>query len=189
LFEPAYFKAINYNAVDANVDALIPNISDRGSGKRLNFEIREATPADKATIAGFNSLMAEETEGKALDPGVTGPGVEAALADPAKGRYWLATADGEIAGQIMVTYEWSDWRNGMLWWIQSVYIPRRYRRQGIFSALYKHVESIARADQSVRGLRLYVENSNERAQDTYRALNMTQPYLVMESLFGNQEEE
>ena len=69
MFEPAYFKAINYNAVDANVDALIPNISDRGSGKRLNFEIREATPADKATIAGFNSLMAEETEGKALDPG------------------------------------------------------------------------------------------------------------------------
>jgi len=189
LFDPAYFKAINYNAVDVNVDALIPKIADRGSDKRLNFDIREATPADRATIAGFNSRMAEETEGKTLDPDVIGPGVGAVLADPTKGRYWMATVDGEIAGQIMITYEWSDWRNGMLWWIQSVYVPLRFRRQGVFSALYKHVESIARADKNVRGLRLYVENSNQRAQDIYRALNMTQPYLVMESIFGNQEEE
>ena len=155
----------------------------------MNFTIRDATPADRATIAAFNARMAEETEGKALDPDVIGPGVGAALEDPTKGRYWVATVDGEIAGQIMVTYEWSDWRNGMLWWVQSVYVPRRFRRQGIFSALYKHVESIARADENVRGLRLYVENSNERAQNIYRALNMTQPYLVMESLFGNQEED
>lgn len=153
------------------------------------FDIREATAADRAIIAGFNSLMAEETEGKALDPDVIGPGVGAVLADQTKGRYWLATVHGVAAGQIMVTYEWSDWRNGMLWWIQSVYVSPRFRRQGVFSALYKHVESIARADKDVRGLRLYVENSNERAQDTYRALKMTQPYLVMESLFGNPKEE
>ena len=172
-----------------NVDGLMPIIFDFGSGKRLIFDIREATAADRPTIAGFNSLMAEETEGKALDPDVVGPGVGAVLNDPTKGRYWLATVDGEAAGQIMVTYEWSDWRNGMLWWIQSVYVAQRFRRQGVFSALYKHVESVARADKNVRGLRLYVENSNERAQDTYRAFKMTQPYLVMESLFGNQGEE
>ena len=156
----------------------------------MNIDIREATPGDKAIIAEFNSRMAMETEGKALDSTVIGPGVGAVLEDPAKGRYWLATTGAEIAGQIMVTYEWSDWRNGMLWWIQNVYVPLQFRRQGVFSALYKHVECEATADHDVCGIRLYVEKSNVRAQDTYRTLNMTQPgYLVMESIFTHQEED
>ena len=89
--------------------------------------------------------MLQATEAIKLLPDVVGPGVEAMLADPSKGRYWVAEAGGRIVGQIMVTYEWSDWRNGMIWWIQSVYVHGEYRRSGVFSTLYRHVESLARA--------------------------------------------
>lgn len=149
------------------------------------FEIRDAVPADSAVIARFNSMMAEETEGRPLDADVIDAGVTNLLNDPGKGRYWVATAGGEIIGQIMVTYEWSDWRNGSLWWIQSVYVHTDYRRSGVFSALYRHVESLAR-ENGARGLRLYVEHENERAQKTYLALGMVNPkYQVMEAIFGD----
>lgn len=145
--------------------------------------IREAVPTDQDVIAEFNSRLADETEGKQLDPKLIGPGVKALLADASKGRYWLAIIDGKVAGQIMVTYEWSDWRNGMLWWIQSVYVPVEFRRLGVFSALYHHVESLVKEDQNACGLRLYVETTNTRAQQTYRNLAMVEPgYMVMESL-------
>ena len=154
------------------------------------LKIRDATPEDEASIASFNSRMAEETEGRSLDPGLINPGVGALLADPGKGRYWLACDDQVIVGQIMVTYEWSDWRNGMLWWIQSVYIHPDYRRQGVFSSLYRHVESMARADSDVCGIRLHVEDSNTRAQATYLALGMCNPgYQVMEVDFRKSEEQ
>ena len=153
----------------------------------MEISIRKAQPGDAATIAGNNSLMAEETEGQTLDPDLIGPGVDALLADPAKGRYWVAETAGQIVGQLMVTYEWSDWRNGMLWWIQSVYISPDFRRQGVFSALYHHVESLAAAEPDVCGLRLYVEDNNHRAQRTYEALGMVKPrYVVMQSLFDKQ---
>ena len=149
----------------------------------MNMTIREAVPTDQDVIAEFNSRLADETEGKQLDPKLIGPGVKALLADASKGRYWLAIIDGKVAGQIMVTYEWSDWRNGMLWWIQSVYVPVEFRRQGVFSALYHHVESLVKEDQNACGLRLYVETTNTRAQQTYRNLAMVEPgYMVMESL-------
>lgn len=155
----------------------------------MDINIRAATVSDQAVIVDFNSRMAEETEGRRLNPRQIGSGVEALLSDPAKGRYWIATIDGEIAGQIMVTYEWSDWRDGMLWWIQSVYVPPAFRRKGVFSAMYRHVESLARSDRDACGLRLYVEKSNRRAQDTYRNLGMAAPgYLVMESIFTDQLE-
>ncbi len=150
----------------------------------MGIQIRDAEPSDQAQIAGFNSRLAEETEGKQLDPDLIGPGVAAILADATKCRYWLAIIDGQVAGQIMVTYEWSDWRNGMLWWIQSVYVPAQFRRMGAFSALYQHIESLVKEDQNACGLRLYVENNNTRAQETYRNLAMTEPgYIVMESIF------
>jgi ribosomal protein S18 acetylase RimI-like enzyme len=146
-------------------------------------EIREARASDGSTIAAYNSRMAEETEGRTLDPDIVGPGVRALLDDPAHGRYWIAEAGGETIGQLMITYEWSDWRNGMIWWIQSVYVHPDWRRKGVFSALYRHVESLAAAEPGVIGLRLYVEENNKRAQRTYEALGMTNPsYLVMESL-------
>ena len=150
-----------------------------------DFEIREARPADGRTIAAFNSLLAEETEGKTLDPGLIGPGVQRLLEDETRGRYWVAEAGGEIIGQVMVTYEWSDWRNGNIWWIQSVYVPVAWRRRGVFTALYRHVESAAAAEPRVIGLRLYVEKDNTRAQRTYEALGMARPsYLVMERILN-----
>lgn len=153
----------------------------------MDIHIRDATPADQAIIADFNSRLADETEGKALDQDLIRSGVAALLADPAKGRYWLAIIDGEVAGQIMVTYEWSDWRDGMLWWIQSVYVPAAFRRRGVFSAMYQHVESMVKSDRDACGIRLYVEKSNVRAQDTYRNLGMTEPgYVVMESILPNE---
>ncbi len=150
----------------------------------MGISIRNAAMTDAAIIAGNNSFMAEETEGRTLDPDIIGPGVEALLADPGKGRYWVAESAGKIVGQLMVTYEWSDWRNGRLWWIQSVYIAPDFRRQGVFSALYHHVESLAETEPDVCGLRLYVEDNNHRAQQTYEALGMVKPsYVVMESMF------
>jgi GNAT superfamily N-acetyltransferase len=153
----------------------------------MKFEIRDATPADGETIANYNSMMAEETEGRPLAADVIGPGVSGLLNDVNNGRYWVAEADGEIIGQIMVTYEWSDWRNGKIWWIQSVFVHPDQRRAGVFSALYRHVESLARQD-GARGLRLYVEHENLRAMQTYETLGMVNPnYQVMESIFGDKE--
>ncbi|MGB5257254.1 MAG: GNAT family N-acetyltransferase [Woeseiaceae bacterium] len=151
----------------------------------MQFIIRDAAPADATDIAHYNSRMAEETEGRALESELIGPGVAEVLADKSKGRYWVAESEGAIVGQLMVTYEWSDWRNAMFWWIQSVYVPLEHRRKGVFSALYRHVESLAAAEPGVCGLRLYVEHGNERAQQTYEALGMGKTsYLVMESMLG-----
>lgn len=155
----------------------------------MKFDIRGALPADGQTVANYNSRMAEETEGKSLDSALIDAGVAALLADASKGRYWLAEAEGQIIGQIMVTYEWSDWRNGNIWWIQSVYIHPDWRRNGVFSGLYRHVESLATTSPQVVGLRLYVEDNNKRAQQTYEALGMIKPnYLVMESMLDKKEQ-
>ena len=152
----------------------------------MELTVRDALPEDAAVLVAYNSAMAEETEGKSLDPDKIGPGVASLLADSRRGRYWVAESGGAVVGQIMVTYEWSDWRNGNLWWIQSVYVHPDWRRKGVFSALYHHVESLASADPDAIGLRLYVEENNTRAQRTYAALGMVKPrYLVMEALFGH----
>lgn len=148
------------------------------------FSIRDARPSDADTIAEFNVKMAMETEGRPLDPELINPGVRAVLEDSSRGRYWVAEIDGQVVGQLMVTYEWSDWRNGVFWWIQSVFIRDDCRRKGIFSALHRHVETLARSAPDVCGLRLYVERENRRAQKTYEALGMASPgYLVMETDF------
>ncbi len=145
-------------------------------------------PSDAETIASYNSKMAEETEGRPLAADVIGPGVAALLSDSKKGRYWVAETDRKLVGQIMVTYEWSDWRNGTLWWIQSVYVHPDFRRRGVYSAMYRHVESLAKASVDACGLRLYVENGNKRAQQTYEALGMVDPnYKVMEAIFEHQK--
>lgn len=155
---------------------------------RLDLAIREAVASDATQIAHYNALLAIESEGTQLAPEVAGPGAEAMFTDCSRGRYWLAEADGRVIGQLMLTYEWSDWRNGMVWWIQSVYVHGDYRRKGVFSALYRHVESLARQDPEVCGLRLYVERDNARAQSTYEALGMHMTnYLVMQSMFDEDE--
>ena len=147
----------------------------------MPVSIRPATPADAATVADFNRRLAQETEGKTLDADVLAAGVAAVLADPNKGKYFLAELGGAVVGTMMITFEWSDWRNGWLWWIQSVYVPAEARRQGVFRALYEHVCRAAREDPEVIGLRLYVEHQNHAAQDTYRRVGMTPAgYLVFE---------
>lgn len=151
----------------------------------MPIRIRDATPDDCAVVAEFNTRLAVETEETRLEPAIIGPGVARILGDPALGRYWLAEAEGEVVGQIMVTHEWSDWRNGMLWWLQSVYVRRDHRRAGVFTALYRHVERLAREDPDVVGIRLYVERDNTRAQDTYARLGMQRTaYQVMQVEFG-----
>lgn len=143
--------------------------------------VRAATPADAATVVEFNRRLALETEDKALDPATLTAGVAAVLANPARGRYYLADADGTALAQLMITTEWSDWRNGWFWWIQSVYVREDARRCGLFRLLYDHVHAEARRDGSVIGLRLYVERDNRPAQHTYRQLGMdATDYLLLE---------
>ncbi len=149
----------------------------------MAITLRAARREDADTIAGFNVAMALETEDKALDTDITTRGVNALLSDPSKGCYWVAEVDGRIVGQLMITYEWSDWRNGVVWWIQSVYIPPDFRRQGVFRQLYEHVRKQVEDDPDACGIRLYVEKDNRRAQATYEALGMSgNKYLVMEEI-------
>ena len=147
----------------------------------MSVAVRRAGPGDAAVIAEFNHRLADETEGKALDPAVLRAGVEAGLADEAKALYFVAEEDGAVVGQLMLTREWSDWRNGWMWWIQSVYVRAEARRRGTFRALYQFVYEAARMDPGVIGLRLYVEHANAQAQQTYERLGMTRTgYLVFE---------
>ena len=133
---------------------------------------------------GFNAAMALETEDRVLDPELINPGVAAVLKDSNKGQYWIAEQAGRAIGQIMIIYEWSDWRNGFMWWIQSVYVAQDARRAGVFFALYRHIETLARNDPQCCGIRLYVERDNERAQNTYLAVGMVDAgYCVMETDF------
>jgi ribosomal protein S18 acetylase RimI-like enzyme len=137
--------------------------------------LRRATASDLAAIVDANAAMAEETEGLVLDRARLRRGVEALLHDEAKGFYLLAEVGGRIAGQLMVTREWSDWRNGWWWWIQSVHVAPGHRRQGIYRALHRECERLAR-EAGACGLRLYVERSNDRAQATYAAVGMAQSH-------------
>ncbi|MEM7244886.1 MAG: GNAT family N-acetyltransferase [Acidobacteriota bacterium] len=134
--------------------------------------LRAAREDDDQTLAAFNAALAQETEDKTLPAERLLAGVRALLADPSRGFYVVAERDGEAVGQIMVTTEWSDWRNGFFWWIQSVYVAPEARRQGVYSALHREVERRAR-DESACGIRLYVERENTGAQATYRRLGMS----------------
>jgi GNAT superfamily N-acetyltransferase len=147
-------------------------LNDR-TGKPM-LTIRLAQPSDQATIVEFNRRLALETECKVLDPVILNLGVSRALAEPDRLRYWVAEIDEPpgVVGQAAITREWSDWRNCWNWWLQSVYVAKPYRGQGIFRALYQYISDQARSDEDVSGLRLYVENSNQGAQNTYQALGM-----------------
>ena len=135
--------------------------------------IRPAAAADTGAIAEFNSAMAAETEGLDLDRDRLARGVRAVVDDPSKGFYFLAETGGLVIGQMMITFEWSDWRNGDFWWIQSVYVHPEFRGRGVFRQLYDHAAERARADPAVCGLRLYVDAANHGAQKTYERLGMS----------------
>ena len=148
-----------------------------------SIQIRPAGTEDLDTIVRFSIAMAMETESLSLDPATVTAGTRHALADEQKGAYFIAEVDGQVAGQLMITHEWSDWRNGDIWWIQSVYVDLPFRARGVFSAMYSHIEQLARQKRAA-GLRLYVESENERAKKAYRRLGMTMThYEVMEQMF------
>lgn len=156
-------------------------IRDYDARMNASFRIREAAPADLDLLAGWAQAMAWETEHKTLDDATVRAGIAAGIADPATARYFVAMRDTALAGHevvgmpvgmLMFTREWSDWRCGHWWWIQSVYVAPGQRRLGVYAALHRHVEQLARATVGVVGLRLYVEKANADAQRTYAALGM-----------------
>ncbi|MGE0609499.1 MAG: N-acetyltransferase family protein [Pirellulales bacterium] len=154
------------------------------------FSIRDATPHDWPTIVDYNLRLAEETEGKLLNRETLTAGVRAVLDQSAHGRYFLACHDDRVIGQTMITYEWSDWRNGQIWWIQSVYVEPGSRRQGVFRGLFEHIRQLAEATPGIIGLRLYVEDQNLPAHETYRSLGMAAPgYFVLERMFAKPQPE
>ncbi len=143
--------------------------------------VRDARGDDIETIVAFNVALALETESKHLDRATLRAGVEAVLRDSSKGFYLVAQTSAAVVGQLMITTEWSDWRNADWWWLQSVYVEPAARRDGVFRALWTEV--VARSKSAgVRGLRLYVENENSRAQETYAALGMRRARYAMYEL-------
>ena len=147
----------------------------------MEIRTREADVTDAAGIAAFQRAMARETEEVELDAAVVDRGVRAVFDEPARGRYFVAEAEGRVIASLLITYEWSDWRDGNVWWIQSVYVRPEFRRRGVYAQMYEHVKGIAEHDPNVRGIRLYVDRRNASAQDVYRRCGMNgEHYLVFE---------
>jgi GNAT superfamily N-acetyltransferase len=143
------------------------------------MRIRLAEDKDKDALVAFNQAMAQETEGKTLDPGKITPGVAAVFEDEKKGFYVVAEQEAKIVGGLMVTYEWSDWRNAWFWWIQSVYILPEARGTRLYSRMYNFVKQRADDAGNVCGFRLYVESENVHAQRVYDAVGMTASHYLM----------
>jgi GNAT superfamily N-acetyltransferase len=141
----------------------------------MAIAIRDARPDDLAAIVDFNTRLALESEHKTLNPEILTRGVARALGDPDRLRYWVAVASetGQVVGQLATSREWSDWRDGWIWWYQSVYVAPEARGLGVFRALHAHVRDLARSTPDVIGLRLYVESANHPAKATYTALGFT----------------
>lgn len=144
----------------------------------MSLSIRDATIDDLPHLLAWNAAMAWETEQRQLDPAVLERGIRGVFEHSRRGFYLIAERDGTAVGSLLVTYEWSDWRCGDFWWIQSVYVTGPARRAGVFRALYAEVAQRARAAAAV-GLRLYVETENRRAQATYEGLGMQRCHYWM----------
>jgi GNAT superfamily N-acetyltransferase len=149
--------------------------------KILMIIIRKAKSEEWPIIAGFQLLMAEETENLRLNPEILSEGIKTVFDNPSKGCYFVAELDGKIVGSLLITYEWSDWRNKTIYWIQSVYVDNDYRRKGIFRKLYAHIQTMALSETDIGGIRLYVDKSNQKAQRTYQEIGMNgEHYQVFE---------
>ncbi len=134
--------------------------------------IRKATPDDASAIIDFQLKMAMETEKLSLDPETVTKGVNAVFDDSRKGQYYVAVNDGKVVASLLITFEWSDWRNSNIWWFQSVYVITEFRRKGVFRKMYAFIRNLAE-EQGIAGLRLYVETRNLDSRRTYEALGMT----------------
>jgi len=145
------------------------------------IDYRQATPDDVSVIVDFQIAMALETEELELDREVCTRGVQAVFDDPSRGRYFLAESEGTVVASLMITYEWSDWRNGNVWWIQSVYVRPSFRGQRVYAGLYEHIQRLVQVDDGIRGIRLYVDRRNVSAQQVYTRLGMNgEHYQVFE---------
>ena len=147
----------------------------------MHIEIRKAQNSDLNPIARFQVTMAWETESYKLDYESVLKGVGAVLNDEKLGAYYVAVAEDKVVGSLLTTYEWSDWRNGTVLWIQSVYVDSSYRKQGVYAALYSHIKAFVAGDESLKGIRLYVDESNKKAMEVYARLGMNgEHYRVFE---------
>jgi GNAT superfamily N-acetyltransferase len=146
-----------------------------------DFIYRKATPVNAPAIVEFQVAMARETEDLELDCEVCTAGVAAVFAQPQHGQYFVAEMAGQVIASLLITYEWSDWRNGVIWWVQSVYVKPEARGQGVYAGLYEYVKQLVQNDQGIRGIRLYVDKRNTRAQAVYARLGMNgEHYQVFE---------
>jgi GNAT superfamily N-acetyltransferase len=141
-----------------------------------DIRIRQGTTSDINRIAEFQQALAQESEGKTLDDDVLLKGIQKIFQDEGRGFYLMAESGDQVVGGLMITYEWSDWRNANFWWIQSVYVDDQWRRQGVYRALYDYVYDIAQSGDDICGIRLYVERNNTVAQQTYNSLGMSQSH-------------
>lgn len=139
--------------------------------------IRKAVPSDAPSIIDFQLSMAWETENMKLVHEIVTKGVDAVFNDLSKGQYYVAEADGKVIASLLITYEWSDWRNCNVWWFQSVYVIPEFRRKGVFRKMYSYIRELA-VQQGIAGLRLYVETKNSKAQKTYEALGMSSEHYA-----------
>jgi len=142
------------------------------------ISIREATSEDSQKIISFQLAMAKETEELELNKEVLSAGVKTVFEKQLKGRYFVAEAEGSVVASLLITYEWSDWRNKDVWWFQSVYVVPEYRRKGIFRMMYEYVKEEA-VKNGIAGLRLYVESNNLPAMKTYEAMGMSSEHYTM----------
>ena len=138
----------------------------------MELSVREAKKSDASKIVEFQMAMALETESLELEKNVLTLGVNAVLEDPSKARYFIAEEGGNSIGMLMITLEWSDWRNGWVWWIQSVYTAPKYRGKGVYKLLYQYIKTHVQRSDNIRGIRLYVDKTNITAQNVYKALGM-----------------
>ncbi len=136
------------------------------------ISIRKAIQTDLPVLVDFQQRLAHESEGILLDAGILEKGMMAMLLDPSKGIYYVAEHEGEIVGCHMITYEWSDWRNGMVLWLQSVYVKQTHRKLGVFRKMYENLIGIIKNDEGILGLRLYVDKTNTQAQHVYASIGM-----------------
>jgi len=137
------------------------------------IKIREAYKSDIPLIVDFQLIMAMESEGMKLELEILQKGVSAVFDEPGKGKYYVAEYKGEVVGSMLNTFEWSDWRNGTIIWFQSVYVKPEFRKLGVFKEMYLYIKQCVISDDSMKGMRLYVDKGNERAQKVYQAMGMT----------------
>jgi hypothetical protein len=146
-------------------------------------KVRHATRDDIPILVEFQQRLARETENFELDKATVTKGMLATFDDPSKGKYFIAEYNGDRVGCHSITFEWSDWRNGMVWWLQSVYVIESHRKYGIFKSMFQNLQRMMDEDESIRGLRLYVDKTNLKAQQVYQAMGMNgEHYSVFEKM-------